>query len=356
METIFGASQLNSALEQSKSMVDKITDTFLSGRSIVAFIVAFIIATILGRLVAAILRRFVHALSRRADKTQDLKEVNRLRRVETLTILAIALVKMILFVSAVYFWWVFSHPKEQPTALIGASAVIVVTMGATIGPILRDLAYGGVMMAEHWFAVGDYVSLEPFSKVEGIVDRVTLRSTRIRNLNGELIWVNNQNIQGVRVSPKGVRTLAIEVFVSDLEGGLRMIEDTNLRLPQSPLMLVRPLQVVSEKEVAPDLWHITAVGETAPGREWLLEQHAVDIMKEAEEKRKKKLLCAPPVARYADREADRRFARTIHNARKLPAQRKRLLSPEEFAKQLVSAKPLTRGHTPGKKPKKRVIQ
>jgi DMSO reductase anchor subunit len=142
MQMLFGAAQLNDALEQSKTMFERVTESFLSGRSVLTFIIAFASAAIIGRILAAIMRRFALAVGRRADKAQDLKEVNRLRRIETLTILTIALIKMLLFVIAVYFWWVYAHPNQQPTALIGASALIVIIAGATVGPILRDLAYG----------------------------------------------------------------------------------------------------------------------------------------------------------------------------------------------------------------------
>ncbi|HYH74765.1 MAG TPA: mechanosensitive ion channel family protein [Candidatus Saccharimonadales bacterium] len=332
---LFADQQLDQAFERSKNLLDRVSGTFFNAESIITFIVAMTIAVVLGRIVAALLRRFTRVLSTRADKTQDLREVNQLRRIETLTVLFIALIRVVFVVFALYFWWAYSHPGQQPTALIGASALVAVIAGATIAPILRDLAYGGVMMAEHWFGVGDHVKLEPFGDLQGVVERVTLRSTRIRGLNGEIIWISNQNIQGVRVSPKGVRTLAIDIFVSDLEKGLNLIEQTNLRLPTGPLMVVRPLHIMHKDEVGPKLWHIVAVGETAPGREWLLQDYAVKNMKEMDEENKKPVLENEPIARYADVEADKRFARTVQNARKSTLQRKQLPSPEEFAQQLL---------------------
>src|SRR6266540_598403 len=267
MYGIFSASQLDTSLEKTKGVLDQITSTFLSGKSILTFIIAMAIAIILGRIIAAIMRRIARSVSRTADKVQDLKEVNRLRRIETLIVLAVALIRMILVIMAVYFWWVYAHPNQQPSALIGASALVVIVASATVGPILRDLAYGGVMMAEHWFGVGDHIRVEPFVDLQGVVERVTLRSTRIRGLNGEIIWLSNQNIQGVRVLTKGVRTIALEIFVTDLDAGLDIIEETNLRLPTGPLMVVRSLHIMSKIEVGEGLWHITAIGETAPGRE-----------------------------------------------------------------------------------------
>lgn len=344
MYNVFGQSQFDNAVEQSKEILRTITNSFLSAESIIALIIALTVAGIAGRIIAAIMRRFAHAVSRTADKVQDLKEVNRLRRIETLIILAVALVRMILFVLAVYFWWVFAHPGQQPTALIGASAIVVVVASATLGPILRDLAYGGVMMAEHWFGVGDHIRVEPFSDLQGVVERVTLRSTRIRGLNGEIIWISNQNIQGVRVLTKGVRTIALEIFVNDLEKGLDMIEETNLRLPTGSLMVVRPLHIMSKSEVGDGLWHITAIGETAPGREWLLQEYAGEIMKELDEDNKPSIMRTEPIAHDADSDAERRFARTVQNARKSPLQRKRLPLPEALVKQAKELeKPFIKG-------------
>ena len=136
------------------------------------------------------------------------------------------------------------------------------------------------------------------------------------------MWVNNQHIQGVRIAPKGIRTIALELFVTDPVIGEQLIVDTNKRLPAGALLVVSPLEVVEIAEVNEHLWHITAVGETAPGREWLLESSAVDLIKSMDEERKKSVIEHGPLARYADKEAEKRFRRTITNARKLPRVKK----------------------------------
>jgi hypothetical protein len=341
MQGWFAVSQFDNAIEQSKETIGHFSNTYLSGRSILTFFIALTGAIILGRLIAAIMRRFARAVGRRADEAQDLKEVNRLRRIETLTILGIALIRMVLVVLALYFWWLYAHPADQPSALIGASALVIIIAGATLGPILRDLAYGGVMMAEHWYGVGDYVHIDPFPDMEGVIERVTLRSTKLRGLNGESIWVSNQNIQGVRVLTKGVLTMALEIFVSDLKKGLKLVEQTNLRLPQGPLMVVRPLHIMSEVKAGPNLWHITAVGETAPGRKWLLEDYAKGLIQELDNQNRTPILQTDPIVRDADSEAEHRFARTIQNARKSPLQHKRLPLPEMIVEKIE--KPVASG-------------
>lgn len=335
---LFATSQLDSSLSQAKSTLDHITNSFLNGQSVIAFFVALTLAIILGRIIAGVMRVFTRNLSRRADKAENLQTVNKLRRIETLTILMVALVRMLLVIAALYFWWVYNHPSDQPTALIGASALALLILSGAVSPILRDLAYGGVMMAEHWFGVGDFIRVEPFADLEGVVERVTLRSTRIRGMNGEIIWLNNQTISGVRVSPKGVRTMAIELFASDLKRGLLLLEAVNLRLPAGPLLVVRELRIMDQKEVAPNLWHITTIGETAPGREWLLQDYAIKLLKELDATNHPQILATDPIARYADSDAERRFARTVQNARKSSLRRKRLPLPDVVVEQI--SKPL----------------
>lgn len=99
---------------------------------------------------------------------------------------------------------------------------------------------------------------------------------------------------------------------------------TNQRLPSGPLLVVSPLEIISAEKVGEKLWHITAVAETAPGREWLIEKSAVDLIKWLDEQNKHPVLAHGPLARNADSDAERRFARTIRNARK-PVPVKRLV-------------------------------
>jgi hypothetical protein len=141
------------------------------------------------------------------------------------------------------------------------------------------------------------------------------------------VWVNNQNISAVRVTPKGIRTIAFELFVTNLEGGINLIDETNRHLPTGPLMVATPLSVMTEVSVGENLWHITAIGEVAPEREWLLDTFAVKVLKELDEANSKPILATDPITRYTDSDAEKRFARTFKNARKRTV--KRTLKPRK---------------------------
>ncbi|HET6924267.1 MAG TPA: mechanosensitive ion channel family protein [Candidatus Saccharimonadales bacterium] len=336
---MLGNETAQQTITQSSDTFKHITDTLFggdTGRSLLVLLIALFVGSVIGKLLSMVLRRMSRHVGRRADASSDLNTVNRLRRIETWTILSIAIVRVVCLVLALYFWWVFIHPHGRPTALVGASAVLIVILGGVFSPLLRDFAFGGGMMAEHWFGVGDLITIQPFD-IKGVVERITLRSTRIRGLNGEVIWVANQNISSVRIAQKGVWTMALELFVTDAEKAEELLEKTNALLPDGPSLLANPLAIMTAKERADNLWHLTAVGEVAPGREWLIEKTAIDLMKKLDEQSRKPILISDPVARFADNDTERQFARAVRNAkktrrtsrRKLPltAKRKQEASP-----------------------------
>lgn len=304
---------------EAKSVFERVGDSVFSGYSVTVLLVSVVVALLAGRLVASTLRRITKYIGSAADRTEDLERVNQLRRLETYIILSIAVIRTLLFLFAIYFWWVFTHDNQQSTAILGTGAILTIILSGALINTLRDVASGSVMMAEQWYGVGDHIKVEPFSEAQGIVERVTLRSTRLRKVTGEVMWINNKDIAGVSIAPKGVRTIAIELFAKDEAKANQLIEDTNMRLPQGALGVVSPLTVMTISKIGTSIWHLTALSEVTPGREWLLDKFAIDILKELDEKQK--TLAHEPISRYADNEAERRFARTINNLRKLPVDR-----------------------------------
>ncbi|HUB94043.1 MAG TPA: mechanosensitive ion channel domain-containing protein [Verrucomicrobiae bacterium] len=316
-------------LQQSSNVLKQIANTVFGGNSLMVLLLSLLTAVILGRISTTILRGLSRGFGRQADAATDLNAVNRYRRLETWTILLIALMRVVIFVLALYFWWVYTHPGNRPGALIGASALLAVIIGGVFSPLLRDFAFGGGMMAEHWFGVGDLITIEPFTGIQGVVERITLRSTRIRGLNGEVIWIANQNISGVRIAQKGVWTMAVELFVTDPKKAELLIEQANDLLPSGPALLASPLRTMTTAKRGDKLWHITAIGEIAPGREWLIERTAIDLLKRLDEKSKTQVLVTDPIARYADNDTERQFARAVKNAKKTKRKPRRKLTTEQ---------------------------
>jgi len=278
----------------------------LSLKAIVIITAAVGAAYLIHRLLEVVTPQMTRVLARLGDKT-PVERLWRVRRMETFVGILAAGVRVLVVGALFYLAWAMFLPKYAPLALIGASAAMAIVAGNIVGPLLRDVTFGSMMIAEGWYNVGDHIVVEPFMNVSGVVEKLTPRATKLRSLSGEVIWLHNQHIQGARVTSRGVRTVALDVFVTDLEAGKRAIEQATRALPTGPTMLARQLEIDDSEQMGEGLWRITAVGQTTPGREWLIEDFALKAIN----KYGSDTIVHGPIAHYTDATAERRFRNTI---------------------------------------------
>lgn len=283
-------------------------------RSILILISAIIIAYIASRFLAKFIVFIAQRVSDLGDKESNVAKQIRYRQIETYLSIVVAIVRAAVVAVVAYFVWRMLSPMASSgAAAIGASAFFIVFAGQTLGMVLRDITAGVIMITEQWFHVGDYIKIEPFIDVGGVVERFTLRSTRLRSLSGEVVWVHNQQIQAVHVTPSGHRTFAVDLFTKDKEKARKAIESVIKTIPSSMTLLASPLKIKTVENWGADTWHIEVHGKTAPGREWLIEKYFVNAIKSLDEDKQlnEKLFEYEPIARYADPDAERKFKRAM---------------------------------------------
>ncbi len=286
-------------------------------RSVFILLLVLTAAYFLSKIVALSIIRIAQIVAIGSDTTDDIEKQIRLRRVETYLSVAIAMIRaFIVGVVAFFAWRLISPTASDGTAAIGASALFLVLAGGTIGMILRDITAGAAMIVEHWFHVGDYIRVEPFLDVSGVVERMTLRSTKLRNINGEVIWLHNQHIQGVKVTPRGLRTIAIDIFVNNEKVGRNLIEKAIDTVPVGTMKVIKKPRITKAEQWGEKLFWFTVNAEMPPGREWLMEKYFIDSLHELDDRRRgPKTFVRPPIARYADADAEKSFKRAVRMKR-----------------------------------------
>lgn len=283
-------------------------------RSVLILIASIIVVYWLSKFIAKGIIKLAQIVAAHSDNESDEERLFRLRQIETYLSVTIAIVRATLVIILGYVTWrILSPTANSSIAAIGAGTIFVVFAGQTLGIILRDITAGAAIIIEKWFNVGDYVKFEPFMDVAGVVERLTLRSTRIRTLSGEVVWVHNQQIMAAHVTPQGVRTIAVDIFARDRVKAERAIEKIAATMPTGPILLANPLRIKEIERWGSDVWRIIVIGQTAPGREWLIEKYFINALKEIDEDKKKtdRLIIHEPIARYADPVTDRRFRRAV---------------------------------------------
>lgn len=283
-------------------------------RSIAILVLSLVFAFFLSKLIARILIKIAQAVALKADRTEDEVKALKLRRAETYLSVLIAIVRVFVIVVIGFFVWNLLSPtarENSSVTTIGASALFIVLAGGTIGMLLRDITAGSTMIAESWFNVGDYIKVEPLWDVSGVVERVTLRSTKIRSLSGEVIHLHNQHITGVHVTPRGLRTMAVDVLINDKEKGLDLIRDVASTVPVETTLLAKELLVGPAEPWGKKMWRVRITGQTPPGRQWLIEDFFVNLLVQADEALKKSIIVTKPMSHYSDPETEQKFKRAV---------------------------------------------
>lgn len=285
---------------------------------IVVVAALFTVAWLVSRASASLARSVLawHERRHRGAGIEETGKIANIKRQETLVGIIRAAITYVAFsAAAVLSIAQLFGGVERLTALVGASFALLVTAFA-LQRVLVDIIAGFVMFSERWYSVGDTVVLHISLELQGVVEDVSLRRTRLRTLQGEVIYVHNSQISAVRVLPRGVKELAIELFVSDREAGETLAADVARIVPEGPTTLVRRPWVDAVEELTEELTRISLRATVTPGREWLVEGFLCDLLKERAEEG---LIVHGPVTFAVDERAERSFARASAATRRRSA-------------------------------------
>jgi len=268
------------------------------------FFAAWLVSKLSGRLATWIVRRSeVRHLSE--DGPADTGVMTSLKRRET----AVSLVRTSVRYTAYGLALILalgSLSFGNRLGTVAGASLIVVLVGFAAQRFMTDILAGFFMFFEGWFSVGDNITIEPL-KIRGVVDEVGLRATRLRAINGEVIRVNNSQIQSVRVQPRGAREAEVEFFATSEEAGRELVSEVARLVPSGSTRFVRAPWVEEVEYLDDDLVRVRARATVAHGREWLVETFLPDLMTE----RGEDVIVHGPVVWQMDESASRQFARTL---------------------------------------------
>jgi small conductance mechanosensitive channel len=199
---------------------------------------------------------------------------------------------------------------DRLTAVAGASFILIL-VGFSAQRMLMDIIAGFNMFVEHWYSVGDTIAI-PMLEVQGIVEDLSLRRTKLRSLDGEVINIHNSQIAAVRVLPGGVKEFDVELVASNREAAELLVEHVGAILPEGPTTFIRRPVMHQVDDLAPGLVRLRMRAAVAPGREWLVHGFYTDLLKERADKH---LIVHGPVVLTVDDKVERSFARASAAAR-----------------------------------------
>lgn len=280
-------------------------DTFTSsGINWLALLIVIVLA-VLGAILVPRLTVALMSRRLRGRRSTDMDEHRRAKRADTTVAVVRSLSRYAAIVAGILGIFVFGFTGAGSTVL-GVSLLIAI-IGFAAQSVLRDVIAGTMVVAERWFDVGDAITIEPWA-MSGVVEAITLRSVKLRGLGGETMRIHNQHMYGVRVARNGIRPLTIEIYVTDPVKGRALITRVSELLPSGPMHLLSSALEVEEEQQLGSLTRLAASGAVPPGREWLLETFAMDLLRELDTDH---VIAHGPVAYLSDTVAAQRFARSV---------------------------------------------
>jgi small-conductance mechanosensitive channel len=148
-------------------------------------------------------------------------------------------------------------------------AGLAVSLGAQ--SLIKDLIGGFLILAENQYAVGDTIQV---GTVAGQVERLTLRATYVRAIDGYLYVIPNGEVRIVANQTKEWSRALVDVGVAyeeDLDRALRVLTETAEAFAQDLDIgpeLLEPPQVLGPFSLGDWAVTVRVMVKTQPGKQW----------------------------------------------------------------------------------------
>jgi small conductance mechanosensitive channel len=155
--------------------------------------------------------------------------------------------------------------------LIASAGIIGVALGFGAQSLVKDFLSGIFMILEDQYVVGDSVNV---GLVSGTIEAVSLRVTRLRDVNGTVWYVRNGEILAVGNSSQSWQRVVLDVpvsFRSDLERVRDLLSETAQELWQDPAFegdVIEEPEIWGIEAMTPDAITLRVALKTAPMEQW----------------------------------------------------------------------------------------
>ena len=219
----------------------------------------------IGLLVARWAHRRLIAWIERIDTIHQARQ----HQLTTIILVLQWIVIVVLIVSAVLMLLSTFGIDITPLLASAGIAALAVSLGAQT--LMKDFIGGVLVILENQYAVGDTISV---GNVQGQVEQITLRLTKVRALNGDLYYVPNGEMRVLANMTRDWSRVMLDVGVAyeeDLDRALSVLAASVEEFAQDPVHqadLLGAPQVLGAVSFGDSAVNLRVAVKTAPGRQW----------------------------------------------------------------------------------------
>jgi len=214
-----------------------------------------------------IVRRIIHSTS-----FNKMTEIDVKKRQDTVTSLVSTIFRAIILGTAgmMLIKQLFPHINYAP--IFASAGIIGVAIGFGAQSLIKDFLTGVFIITENQYRVGDIVDLE--NGATGTVERIGIRSTVLRDADGNVHYVPNGTVAHVINKTMGFSKVNFTLSVdpdTDVDLIAKIINETGLKLADDPKWKPKIteaphfLNIGSFSQLGMD---VLIVGVTEPSEQW----------------------------------------------------------------------------------------
>lgn len=219
----------------------------------------------------------------RRNKTHKLEKHERearIKRLGTLKKLSLDILRIVLIIFAVLMFLSSIGINIMPVLTGVGIAGLAISLAAQ--NIIRDFLNGIFVIMEDHYAVGDVVKIGEYF---GTVERFTLRTTHLTDLDGNYIIIPNGNVCELVNATKNWSQAKVVVGVSystDVRKALAVMEEVAGKLKEDyPDKIMGDASIQGILEFADSSINLRALIKTMPGEQWFVGREYRLRLKEA---------------------------------------------------------------------------
>lgn len=207
----------------------------------------------------------------RAVKTSIRAPVVEEKRAFTLRTVLRSVVRYTIYFLA--FYQIASIITPRTGAILAGAGIAGLALGFGAQRLVQDMISGFFILMENQFAAGEYVKIGTF---EGVVEEIGLRTTKIRQLGGEIHLIPNGQIKEVTNYSRGNVRATVDIGVAPQERVERVlvalekaVEEVKRDMAE---VIIEGPQVLGVVNLTPTEMTLRIIARTKPLEQWAVER------------------------------------------------------------------------------------
>lgn len=201
-------------------------------------------------------------------KDQNLTDIQKSRRLTLIPLFRSLLQYLIYFSVAISILYILDI---NPTPILAGAGIVGIAVGLGAQTLINDIVCGFFILFENYYLVGDYIEAGKAEDktVQGTVEAIELRTTRIRHPNGQLHIIRNGDIGSITNYSKQYIFAVVEVNVpynSNLSHIYEVVQEIGIHLKENELDVLEATFVEGVESVSESHLLLRTLTKVKPGK------------------------------------------------------------------------------------------